>query len=334
MLTATSLIHYVPYINFTYLLQDLGIQATGGATNEIMTLCPNPLHNDTKPSFGISTKTGMFHCFGCNFHGGVLSLVKFMTQNDNTRMALEYISKYLEGSFDTDIENIIPFKKREQKFNEEEDAKVGIHEIRLPKGYVRYTNEISWYLQSKGIDHKLIQNTFDIGYCYGGNYIGRMAIPIYFNSILVMVQARAVIPDIEPKDKFTWGIKKQYIYNYDNLEKDEFLIITESPLDVFRIYPFYKNVTCLFGAKVLPEQAELILNKSKHIGIMPDADSGFQVMLQSAMQYLYHKTEMHVSTINKNNVPISINMFKPISTYLKENWRYLDVASNTKSMFK
>lgn len=333
MLTASSLIHYIPYINFTYLLRDLGIEMTGGGSTEIITLCPNPMHNDTEPSFGISKKTGMFHCFGCNFHGGILSLVKFITQNENTWTALDYISKYLEGSFDNDIENIIPFKKREQD-DKEDDSKVGIHQAYLPKEYIRYTNEVSWYLHSKGIDYKTILNIFDMGYCYSGNYIGRMVIPVVFNTILVMIQARAVISGIEPKDKFTWNVKKQYIYNYDNLEQDAFLIVTESPLDVYRIYPYYKNVTCLFGAKVLPEQAELLLNKSKNIGIMPDADAGFQVMFQSAMKYLYHKAELHVSTINKYNVPVSINAFKPISIYLKENWRYMDIASNTKSMFK
>jgi hypothetical protein len=44
--------------------------------NEAVAICPNPQHQDSKPSWSCNLETGMHHCFSCGFGGSFRWLVQ------------------------------------------------------------------------------------------------------------------------------------------------------------------------------------------------------------------------------------------------------------------
>lgn len=58
-------------------LDALGIDAEQ-AGDEAKALCPNPDHNDSKPSWSCNLDTGMHHCFSCGYGGSFVYLVGCM----------------------------------------------------------------------------------------------------------------------------------------------------------------------------------------------------------------------------------------------------------------
>ena len=333
MLSKYNISQYIPYIKLDLLLKELGLQITRITDKEIQAHCPNPQHEDSTPSFFLNKQTGLFNCFGCGFSGSLLKLVKFLGNFKEDYEACSYIQHFLQEGTSESIDNLIPLKKRElngipkvsnRQVETNIDKKIGIHRIKLPEGYIRHAPEALWYLQYKGLDVNLIKENFEFGFCHIGRYKGRIVFPVYFNKTLVMVQGRIITEGIKPKDLFNAGFKKQYIYNYDNLQRNKFLIVTESIFDVFRLYPYYQNVTAIFGSRLIAEQAEMLLSISKEIGIMPDPDSGFKPFLETTLKYLYHKASLYISTFNKSNLLISINTFQPMEQYISQNWRYLN----------
>lgn len=321
MLTKYNLKDYIPYIKIGLLLKDIGLRIVKDNAVYIQAYCPNPDHQESHPSFFVNKNTGVFHCFGCGFKGTLLKLVNFLGNFNNDIEACNFISHYIDSDYvPENINMFIPIKKREINNNnniqEDTDERIGIHKINLPEGYVKYAPEAIWYLSQRNLDIDLIKQHFEFGFCYSGKYQGRVVFPIYFNKTLVMFQARAIMPGIEPKDLFNAGVKKQYIYNYDNLVKNEFVIVTESILDVLQIYPYYKNVTAIFGSHLLKEQAELLLSITNKICIIPDPDNGFKPFIESAIQYLYHKASLWISTFDKQNLANSLFNMQPIERYL------------------
>jgi DNA primase len=60
-------------------LEQAGVQRLYEGRTEISGLCPNPQHNDTKPSWSINKTTYLHHCFSCNYSGTLQGLLTELT---------------------------------------------------------------------------------------------------------------------------------------------------------------------------------------------------------------------------------------------------------------
>jgi hypothetical protein len=58
------------------ILSSVGIPPIKVTTKEVWALCPNPKHNDHKPSWSINRFTYRHNCFSCGFKGGLTELLE------------------------------------------------------------------------------------------------------------------------------------------------------------------------------------------------------------------------------------------------------------------
>jgi DNA primase len=66
-------------IDLLRVLEQAGVQRLYDGRQEISGLCPNPQHNDTKPSWSINKTTYLHHCFSCGYSGTLQGLLTELT---------------------------------------------------------------------------------------------------------------------------------------------------------------------------------------------------------------------------------------------------------------
>lgn len=66
-------------IDLLRVLEQAGVQRLYDGRTEIAGLCPNPQHNDTKPSWSINKTTYLHHCFSCGYSGTLQGLLTELT---------------------------------------------------------------------------------------------------------------------------------------------------------------------------------------------------------------------------------------------------------------
>ena len=66
-------------IDAVALLAQAGVDITHVGPKEIKGRCPNPLHDDRKPSWSISRTTYLHHCFSCGYSGTLTALLVDLT---------------------------------------------------------------------------------------------------------------------------------------------------------------------------------------------------------------------------------------------------------------
>lgn len=142
--------------------------------DEIKTLCLNPKHNDSHPSYYINMTTGVSHCFSCGFapHPAYL-----LGEDEETIEELLYQAKY-----DRLLETLVP------------DTEVKVQrDFWLPPK--TYDINKSW----RGVSKELLSK-LGVYYTNTGRYAGRLVFPIYEGSILMGYDARIVSPSVVPEE--------------------------------------------------------------------------------------------------------------------------------------
>lgn len=66
-------------MDLTGILSKAGIRPVRSAHGEVFALCPNPKHDDHRPSWSINEQTGKHHCFSCGYSGSLTSLLLDVT---------------------------------------------------------------------------------------------------------------------------------------------------------------------------------------------------------------------------------------------------------------
>lgn len=145
---------------------------------ELKTLCLNPEHNDSNPSFFINLKDGKNHCFSCGYKLHPSKLIG--------DLAGDY------GESEVNVEELL----RGAQYNY-------LDEILKPKD----SGEYSFTLPPKaydidkdwrGVSKELLQD-LGVYYCDTGRFAGRLVFPIYKGDKLQGFDARIVNPKIVPE---------------------------------------------------------------------------------------------------------------------------------------
>lgn len=182
--------------------------------DEITTICLNPEHNDTKPSYSINVKTGVSHCFSCGYAPHPAVLIG-QSEEDTEELLRQAQYNYLEDLITPD---------------KEEDTR----EFYLPPK--AYDINKDW----RGVSEELLK-ALGVYYCDKGRYAGRLVFPIIRDDIVQGFDARIVNPSIVP-DKLKdvkWirpagmdaqGIVYPYEFLRDNYDCNH-IILTEGVMD-------------------------------------------------------------------------------------------------------
>jgi DNA primase len=184
---------------------------------EIKTLCLNPSHKDTNPSFFINTESGASHCFSCGYS---INPSKLFDMEDDDVEELLRSAKY---------NNLL---SQYTKYTESQKQ-----EFTLPPE--KYRIDRNW----RGVSQSLLER-LGVYYCAQGRYAGRLVFPILGkDNELQGVDARIVNEDIVPENVksakwlrskgmeaqsivYPWGILSQF--PRDTIKH---LVLTEGMMD-------------------------------------------------------------------------------------------------------
>lgn len=248
--------------------------------NSLKVRCLNPAHSDKNPSLNISTlDPHLYHCFSCGFKGNKYSLVKHLSGkswNDyngiEDRPSYEFVSSLSRKSF--------PEKKTE------------FTEVTLDGNldYVTSHPEAVPYILSRGINHAFLLK-YNVSYTTyaevnGTKYVKRLCIPLCMDGKVVNIEGRAIYKDIKPKVLYAKGTSTNFLFDYDNLNRNAPLYVVEGIMHLPNLFELgYRNITATFGSRITKNQMKQ-LKEFKKIILIPDNDEAGLKMIEDLEEAL------------------------------------------------
>lgn len=271
-------------IDAVAILQELcGVGEVYESGDEIIHSCKLPFgmhqNGDQSPSASLNKKTLLFNCFTCG--GGSLFWLVENILDLNPNQAILKIKGYSSGiveEYDTFLERLNGNLSKEKPENK---VDIPVYSENILDQWISETE----YMDSRGID-RAVQREMKIGlkeceqeWVRSGDAfqqisVSRIIIPHFFNNELVGWQGRKLTNDPRvPKYKNTKQFPKAWtLYNYDNLDKNDELIVVESPMSVLKLKSVgVNNVVSTFGASISAYQVSL-MKKFQKICVWMDGD--------------------------------------------------------------
>lgn len=281
--------------------------------------CSSPFRHDEHPSFCIYKDSLICKDFASGYTAHLFKFIKDLTgQSFNELMGIEskdfaslvFLSKgkksekmrgefpvigewqmRIEGSIDKDIykyPDVVNYLNR-RRMNEEfvDFFEVGYTDI----SYIEYA-PVHVLEQNKGKKTP---------------FRNRLCIPIYENGQLISIEGRALDSEDIPKVLYPLRANVSTLFNIDNLDYHEPLVVVEGIMGVILIWQHItKNVTCTFGVNIKQEQKEL-LNKFDTVIFCPDADEAGEGVISSAEEFMekeYYVARLQTVDTDPNDVSI------------------------------
>jgi hypothetical protein len=237
-----------------YLLEkDLSYQIHDSDTHcEISINCPE-CHKrgepspDRKKKLWINPEKGTFYCYRCSFSGGLVHLVKSISQCNFTQSikllrgrSINPLEHFELNLFDPDLKI---------KMHDEE---LELKEIELPYGYQPIDGPVP-YLEERGIPWKYAMKN-DWGISTAGYTKNRIIVPSFMEGKLVFWQARSTweVSGDEKKVLNPSGVSaRSVLYNFDIAKEYETIIIVEGFADAVKVGP---NAVATNGKNLHPQQ--------------------------------------------------------------------------------
>ena len=243
--------------------------------NIIKCLCPSPSHNDRHiGSFSFDTIKGVGHCFSCGCSVNIFSFNKLLGEK------LEY-----KGDVNYEFTKSLKPKKEEVVYTKP---------IVYGKLYNPfYDDKIMDFLHGLGWSDEFIDEK-GVKYCRYCEMIGeniandidekptvmenRICIPIYKDGKLVNYECRTFKNEF-PKVKYVKSCSSNFLYNFDNVDLNKEVILSEGIKNVGKCWNVNKNVISSFGNQITDIKMEM-LNKITNLLVFLDNDKGGLLMAQ------------------------------------------------------
>jgi hypothetical protein len=223
------------------MLSAAGVQGLRDGRREVEGLCPNPLHNDTHPSWSINKTTGLHHCFSCGYKGTLTALLVELT-----------------GVAPPDLENQLKtqgFLRSMQKVRE--------HPEEVIDPVLPYLND--WSLMNELVDvpsklltfRRLVRHAVDQYQVRWQPDTKVWVLPLRSPQTgeLLGAQLRKVGTVLtQPK-----GLPKSTtLFGYRQVYDQDYAVLVESPLDAVRLFGLGIPAIASLGAWVSTEQVNLM----------------------------------------------------------------------------
>jgi len=242
-----------------------------------ITSCPK--HVDNHPSLKIYKDSKRCHCFSCGYN------VRFD----------DYVKETFNIDIKTDSVDKNPIRKVFRK----------VIRVRLPNGFTNFKS-----IDKLEVDQEVAKQ-FNIGYCkYGFNkkkdsnckdcffneVIGgfsyetkagfcfmaykRALFPVYSNGVIHTIESRDLSGKSDKKIIYPYmGRVSDIIYNYDNLDRNSTLFVTEGIKNSIKIWKeVNKNVTAVFSNRLKGKQS-LLLKEFNDICVIPDNGAAGELLV-------------------------------------------------------
>lgn len=280
----------------------LGI-GTSMKNDEQAHYCPFCHHH--KKKLQINLKTQQWHCWVCDAKGKKIQrLLKRLNVNTHKLKKIYeiYGDDYVVYSKETEEEKVELRLPGEFKSL-----------LKVPNGFNPTFKRVVEYAKQRNITTEDIRR-YNIGYCDGGHYAGRIIIPSYDsdNRINYFI-ARSVFPDESFKYKNP-PVSKNVIMFENQINWDEPITLVEGVFDAMAVK---RNAIPILGKFIPKKLNENIYKKGvKSINIFLDEDAQ-----QQALHYTMQFTNQGIET--KNIIPIGKDAsdmgFSEVNNKLKES---------------
>jgi len=252
------------------LLENLGLQKV--EEREKYYRFSSPFKTDKNPSMVLYKDNLMCIDFSSRYRNSLFSFVKDLTGESLYSVAGldkgKLYGKMFENSLQTRTE--FPSRIKSIKINGMLDR-------------VEKSEEALSYCQKRNL-FKDFRKKFDIRYMKSGKinetYFGnRVCIPIISGGKTVSMEGRDITGKARAKVLYPKGAYVSTLFNIDNLNRNEPLIVVEGIMDIPKIWKFFTtNVTTTFGIMITTKQKEL-LSTFDDVILMPDGDKAGEDMI-------------------------------------------------------
>lgn len=317
---------------------DTDLKKTG--FNTWMGQCPNPEHEDSTPSFMVSSNAVnemSWCCFGChsgrkdvahkNFGSDAIAYVMWRsTWKGNTPLSFYRAVMYLAQRYGV--------QKETSRFSEvyEENARIAqAANASIPAPVMKY-------LKERGLSDESIQR-YRIGFSHDNYGIPRITFPLFDGADNIVGFTRRVLPgEIAHTGKYVnsrtsdWFKKGTYLYGLNDLDTSSKEIrITEGVMDVIIARQHgVKNIVCTLGTALTEDHVE----KIKRLNVIPvlcmDSDeAGIKATERAVRLFEEHGIYAKVFFIPEGKDMCDFcNLFKKesedyISTHSISYWQYI-----------
>ncbi|MBZ4649153.1 CHC2 zinc finger domain-containing protein [Thermosipho sp. (in: thermotogales)] len=308
-------------IDFRLLLKKLGIDYKEKG-DELWACCP--FHDEKTPSWSInndknSTKFGKYKCFGCGTAGDWINLIKFVKEID-TDEAIEFAKALFKiSSVNEDLLYQFTIDERLETYDNEDDFE-GFKQIEIPDEFEIMTlddlkSKPYWdYLKYRKISFEVALK-HKVMYCSKipknkkyRMFVNRVIFPITMDNIIVSFCGRIIFRSYKGKQKVVYPSGSpisRIMFGYDDLDYNlDYCIVCEGPFDKLRLESLgYKNTLANLGNQVTKYKYDIVSN-FKRIFVVPDADSGGEV-LEQYFKNLKYKKEIYVVDLPEGEDPAS-----------------------------
>ena len=287
-------------IDYRQVLEQLGIQYSEKG-NSYVALCPNPTHDDNNPSWHMDKNTSQHYCFSCGFKGNIYTLVydltgkglhKFLGIERNNTYSLNNIYYRSSSRFHGNTKDEYKPKRQHKVKKKLPDLTIEGNQFDV------FSNpEVKAYAEKIGMS-KEYADYFNITYVKFAivndisTFYNRLLFPVVENGKTVSVEGRAYTEKEKPKVLYPKGGTSNTLWNIDNLDPDQPVIVCEGIKDTVKIWQHYsRNVTSTFGSMITNRQKKL-LRKYPHIILFPDHDSAGYKMIDDFDEFYPHEFQV------------------------------------------
>lgn len=225
--------------------------------SEILISCTSGEHVDKSPSLSYNLEKNMFHCWSCNFSGG---LTKFMASIGETIVL--------------DVDSKQPYKIK--KLKDKLRKIIEIDDINLPSERKLFSGEF------KGVDGKTLKEfqAFTTDQMGLTDYI---CFPVYQFGKLKFIEGR-LAKDISGKPKYyrrpQAASVADCLFPLDKIKNTNYVILVEGIFDMLNMWQLgYHNTMCIFGATNFSRKKLEILDRIgvTRVDILMDPDAPGQM---------------------------------------------------------
>jgi DNA primase len=231
----------MPALDVFTMLSAAGVQGLRDGRREVEGLCPNPLHNDTHPSWSINKITGLHHCFSCGFKGTLTGLLVELTgaapadlENQlKSQGFLRSMSKVRERPEET-IDPVLPYLNDWSLMNELVDVPTKLLTFKRLVRHAVDQYQVRWQPDTRVWVLPLRDPS-------SGDLLGAQLRKV--GSVLTQ-------PAGLPKSTTLFGYRQVY--------EQDYAVLVESPLDAVRLFGLGIPAIASLGAHVSNDQVALM----------------------------------------------------------------------------
>jgi len=232
-----------------------------------------PFHSENTPSFSVYKNGGHYKCFGCGASGSIYNLYLKLTGkilNFDSELSSSFNSRnsgFLFENHKHEKQVIDDYQIEGDIFSVFDNQKVLDYcwAIGFSNEFLKFFNV--QYSQKLRFTSKYLPEENPKRYFYN-----RIAIPCYSDKKILNYECRDYTKKSGVKVLYPKGANNNFLFNFDNINKDEPLVVVEGIKGLSHVWEYYtKNVVSTFG-KILKDGQKEQLKQCKHVIRLPDND--------------------------------------------------------------